>query len=76
MNYEENNFSGFNAHFQDEKPKVENEEIFYFVDFSKLANVNDLLSVLASMGFGISNKNPYYEQIKQFLDNDRPVKLK
>lgn len=53
-----------------------NEEIFYFVDFSKLKNVNDLMLVLASMGFGISNKNPHFDSIKQFLDNDRPVKLK
>jgi hypothetical protein len=52
------------------------EEIFYFIDFSKLGNVNDLVKVLASMGFGISDKNPHYEEIKQFLDLDRPVKLK
>ena len=52
------------------------EEIFYFIDFSKMQNVNDLVKVLASMGFGISDKNPHYEDLKQFLDLDRPVKLK
>jgi len=52
------------------------EEIFYFIDFSKLSNVNDLMKVLASMGFGISNKNPYFAEIKEFLDMDRPVKMK
>lgn len=54
----------------------ENEETFYFVDFSKMKNVNELVKVLATMGFGISDKNPHYEEIKQFLDLDRPVKLK
>jgi hypothetical protein len=53
-----------------------NEETFYFIDFSKLQNVNDLVKILASLGFGISNKNPYYNEIKQFLDHDRPVKMK
>lgn len=53
-----------------------NEEIFYFVDFSKLKNVNDLMKVLASMGFGVSNKNPYFPEIEEFLDLNRPVKMK
>ena len=54
----------------------QDEEIFYFVNFSKMENVNDLVKVLSTMGFGISDKNPHYEDIKQFLDLDRPVKLK
>ena len=56
--------------------KDENVETFYYVNFSKLTNVNDLMLVLASMGFGISDKNPGYENIKQFLDLDKPVRLK
>ena len=59
----------------DIKPE-QNQETFYFIDFSKLQNVNDLVKILASLGFGISNKNPYYNEIKQFLDHDRPVKMK
>lgn len=54
----------------------ENQEIFYYVNFSKLQNVNDLVMVLASMGFGLSDKNPNFEQVKPFLDLDRPVRLK
>jgi len=54
----------------------DNQEIFYYINFSKLQNVNDLVKVFASMGFGISDKNPNFEEIKQFLDLDRPVKLK
>jgi hypothetical protein len=61
-------------------PKIkridENEEIFYFVDFTKMKSVNDLVKVLATMGFGISDKNPHYDSIKEFLDLDKPVKLK
>ena len=56
--------------------KDESVETFYYVNFSKLTNVNDLILVLSSMGFGISDKNPGYENIKQFLDLDKPVRLK
>lgn len=52
------------------------EETFYYVNFTKLQNVNDLILVLASMGFGLSDRNPNFEQIKQFLDLDKPVRLK
>jgi hypothetical protein len=54
--------------------KTTNEEVFYFIDFSKLKNVEDLITVLASMGFGLSNKHFNFEKIKQFLDLDRPVR--
>ena len=52
-----------------------NQETFYYINFSKLSNVNDLVLVLASMGFGLSDKNPGFEQVKQFLDLDKPVRL-
>lgn len=52
------------------------EEIFYYINFSKLQNVNELVLVLSSMGFGLSDKNPNFEEIKQFLDLDKPVRLK
>lgn len=54
---------------------LHNQETFYYINFSKLQNVNDLVLVLASMGFGLSDKNPGFEQVKQFLDLDKPVKL-
>lgn len=55
------------------KPPV---ETFYFINFSKLTNVNDLVKILSSLGFGISDKNPYFEEVKEFLDLDKPVTLK
>jgi|LakMenEpi03Aug12_release.lakeMendotaPanAssembly.Ray.scaffolds.fasta_scaffold578612_4 hypothetical protein len=54
--------------------KTTNEELFYFIDFSKLRSVEDLITVMAAMGFGLSNKHFQFEQIKQFLDLDRPVR--
>lgn len=55
--------------------KTTNEEIFYFIDFSKLKNVEDLVTVLAAMGFGLSNKHFHFEKVKEFLDLDRPVRV-
>ena len=55
--------------------KTTQEEIFYFIDFSKLKSVEDLVTVMAAMGFGLSNKHFQFENIKQFLDLDRPVKV-
>ena len=54
--------------------KTTNEELFYFIDFSKLRSVEDLITVMAAMGFGLSNKHFHFEKIKQFLDLDRPVR--
>lgn len=59
----------------DIKPE-QNQETFYFIDFTKLQNVNDLVKILASLGFGISDRHPNYEELKSFLDLDRPVKIK
>jgi hypothetical protein len=54
--------------------KTTQEEVFYFIDFTKLKSVEDLIQVMAAMGFGLSNKHFQFEQIKQFLDLDRPVR--
>jgi hypothetical protein len=51
------------------------ESTFYFVDFSKMNKVEDLVLVLSAMGFGIENKNPYFEQLKPFLNLDNPIKM-
>lgn len=59
-----------------ELPNLKDEEVFYFVDFSKLKGVEDLILVLQSMGFGLSSKHVHFESIKQFLDLDKPIKVK
>ncbi len=50
------------------------QELFYFIDFTKLKSVEDLIKIMAAMGFGLSNKHFQFEEIKQFLDLDRPVR--
>lgn len=59
----------------DIKPQPD-QETFYYINFTKLENVNDLILILASMGFGLSDKNPNFESVKKFLDLDKPVRLK
>jgi hypothetical protein len=54
--------------------KTTQEEVFYFIAFDKLKSVEDLIQVMAAMGFGLSNKHFQFEQIKHLLDLDRPVK--
>lgn len=57
------------------KPQPE-QELFYFIDFTKMTKVEDLILVLQSMGFGISDKHVHFEQVKGFLDLDKPIKMK
>jgi hypothetical protein len=54
--------------------KTTQEEVFYFIAFDKLKSVEDLIQVMAAMGFGLSNKHFQFEQIKHLLDLDRPVR--
>lgn len=56
--------------------KQPEEELFYFIDFTKMSKVEDLILVLQSMGFGISDKHVHFEQVKGFLDLDKPIKMK
>ena len=51
------------------------ESTFYFVDFSKMNKVEDLVLVLSALGFGIESRNPYFNQIKEFLNLDNPIKM-
>ena len=53
----------------------EKEELFYFVNFSKMNSVQDLIIVLQAMGFGLSERHPLFEQVKPFLDLDKGVPL-
>ena len=51
------------------------QEEFYFINFSKMNSVNDLIIVLQAMGFGLSSHHPLFEQVKPFLDLDKGVVL-
>ena len=67
--------------FEQVKGTVDSTEIiydkntFFFVDFAKLQKVEDLVLVLSAMGFGIASDNPYFNQIKEFLNLDNPIKM-
>lgn len=51
------------------------ENAVYLIDFSKITSVNDLVLILASVGFSFSPKHPQFENIKQFLALDNPIPL-
>jgi hypothetical protein len=51
------------------------ENLYYFVNFSKMNSVNDLIVVLQALGFGISSNHPLFNQVKPFLDLDKGVQL-
>jgi hypothetical protein len=60
-------------------PPSENNEQFvdqnavYLIDFTKITSVNDLVLILASIGFSFSPYHPHFEQLKPFLALDNPI---
>jgi hypothetical protein len=51
------------------------ENSVYLIDFSKITSVNDLVLILASVGFSFSPKHPQFQNIKQFLALDNPIPI-
>jgi hypothetical protein len=47
----------------------------YLIDFSKITSVNDLVLILASIGFQFSPHHPHFEQLKPFLNLDTPLPI-
>lgn len=47
----------------------------YLVDFSKMNSVNDLMLVLSSFGFTIAGDHPFIDQLKPFLNLEKPIDL-
>ena len=50
-------------------------EKLYLIDFSKITNVNELVMCIASIGLTISNKNPMFNNVKQFLVLEQPFEV-
>lgn len=50
-----------------------NPDALYFIDFSKLQRLEDLILILASIGFSFSPRHPHFELIKPFMNLDNPV---
>jgi hypothetical protein len=49
------------------------ENSLYLIDFTKITSVNDLVLILASVGFSFSPFHPHFETIKPFLALDNPI---
>jgi hypothetical protein len=48
-------------------------ESLYLIDFTKINSVNDLVLILASIGFTFSPYHPHFDQLKPFLNLDTPI---
>jgi hypothetical protein len=57
------------------QPNQINPEGYYFVDWSKLTNIQDLILILASVGFNFSPSHPQFDKIVHLLDTNNPVLL-
>jgi len=51
------------------------ESAQYFVDFSKLTRIEELILILAAMGINFNPKHPYFESIKHLLNLEKPIVL-
>ena len=50
------------------------KEALYFIDWSKLRDINDLVLIIASLGISLSPTHPAWSQIEHLMDLDRPIK--
>lgn len=48
-------------------------ESLYLIDFTKINSVNDLVLILASIGFTFSPYHPHFDQLRPFLNLDNPI---
>lgn len=63
--------AGFKINGNTKQPIADNA--YYFVDYSKLSSVNDLMLVLGAIGFNFHTSHPHFESVKRFLDLENPV---
>jgi hypothetical protein len=50
------------------------KDALYFIDWSKLSDINDLILIIASLGISMSPLHPAWSDIEHLMDLDRPVK--
>jgi len=55
-------------------PEIDKDAI-YLVDFSKMTSIEDLVKMLAAVGFSFSPYHPHFEMIKHLLALDQPIKV-
>ena len=49
------------------------ENALYYIDFSKLQRIEDLILILAAIGFTFSPKHPHFELLKPFMNLGAPI---
>lgn len=47
----------------------------YLVDFSRMQRVEDLITILAAVGFSFSPKHPQFQNIQHLLALDKPISI-
>lgn len=50
-----------------------NKDALYFIDFSKLNRMEDLILILASIGFSFSPSHPHWNILQQFVNLENPI---
>lgn len=50
-----------------------NENALYYIDFSKLQRIEDLILILAAIGFTFSPKHPHFDLLKPFVNLNQPI---
>jgi hypothetical protein len=50
-----------------------NEDALYFIDFSKLQRIEDLILILAAIGFTFSPRHPHFDLLKPFMNLGQPI---
>lgn len=56
------------------QPQVDPNAV-YLVDFSKMQRIEDLIIVLAAVGFSFSPQHPQFGNIQHLLDLSRPIQI-
>lgn len=51
------------------------ENSVYLIDFTKVSSVQELILLLASVGFSFSPRHPQFENIKHLLALDNPIPI-
>lgn len=49
------------------------ENAVYLIDFTKITSVNDLVLILASIGFSFAPQHPAFQNLLPFLNLDNPI---
>lgn len=52
---------------------VIDDTALYYIDFSKLQRIEDLILILAAIGFTFSPRHPHFELLKPFVNLGQPI---